>query len=493
VDLGGPLTFSVHLDSYIGNLGKLPAENALARLNLLDEHGTVLLPGHDAFYDVPARYEGLVALQPFTATLAAPGQYQVRLTLDPGDSVDESREWNNVATTTLDLWPDLAPLGFNYQFTGAAPHSRTMVLTTTIVNQGSWPSPEVSATVQLEQAPGGAPVASQTLPLPALMVNEQIDLVTSFPIVSGLYSLQAVVDPGDTVTELNKENNLITETLDVWPDLLPLDLDYRLSLQTGTGGITARLALTNPVYNQGPWRSQATSATVYLETVADAALVVSQSLPLPRLDPGAQVNLTTTLNWSIEDQDLYRLQIVLDEEQRMLEQDKANNLRTWSIPLTVSARLVPTETTVLDNLSGDVRIVFPAGAVITPVVVVYTPFWPADQVPPPLRPSRVGFELTSLSGDPLTFERPIEVTWSYGDGGTVGLDAQHLRLFMQQASDDWPDAACQDYQREPGQVTASICQTGKFAFGNRFDLYLPVGLNVFEAETHTTKLRLSAP
>jgi hypothetical protein len=354
----------------------------------------------------------------------------------------------------------------------------------------------VSATVYLETAPEGTPVASQTLPLPALMVNEQINLVTSFPIVSGLYSLRAVVDPDNIVTELNKENNLITATLDVWPDLLPLDLDYQISLQPGTGGVTARLAMTNTVRNQGPWRSQTTSATVYLETVAEAKLVVSQSLPLPPLAPGAQTSLTTTLNWAIVDHDLYHLRIVLDEDGLMLEQDLVNNQRTWTIPITVSARLVPTETTVLDSLNGDVRLVFPAGAVITPLIVIYTPFWPADHVPATLRPSRIGFELTLVPSGPLTFESPIAVNWSYGDGGTVGLDAGQLRLFMQRASDDWPDAACQDYQRdlEQSQVTAFICQTGKFVFGNRYDAYLPLGLKGFGAPAaHKAKMRLPVP
>ncbi|MGD9101281.1 MAG: hypothetical protein PVF45_12445, partial [Anaerolineae bacterium] len=176
------------------------------------------------------------------------------------------------------------------------------------------------------------------------------------------------------------------------------------------------------------------------------------------------------------DRDLYRLRVVVDEEEQLSEQNEHNNQRAWPVPIAVSARLVPTATTVLTSFSGAVRLTFPAGTVITPVDVIYTPWWPEKPFPVPLKPSPVAFVLTTVPDVPLA--RPVSITWRYGDDGTAGLAEEALRLFVQREEWNWRDAACQPYQRTPeqNQVTALVCQTGKFVFGNRYDLYLPMSL-----------------
>jgi hypothetical protein len=477
--LSTPLTFTVSLTGRIGNLGKLTATNALARFEIITQgHETVLL-GHDAFYTVPARFDGAVVLPPFAAALAAPGRYALRLSLDPGDQIDELREWNNVATTTLELRPDLTPLALGYRLVNPTSQSRTLALTVTLGNQGSWSSSSVSATVGLATAPQGSLGFSQILSVPPLAVGEHVSLETSLPFSSSLLMLQVIVDPGHKLAELDETNNVVTTTLDVWPDLLPSALDYQLSLQPMTPGWIASLIFTSTVRNQGPQPSQAASATFYLETLPQETFIVSRSLPLSPLAADAQVSLTTGLTWTLLDHDLYRLRVVLDEEGKLYEQDTVNNQRVWPIPITVQASLAPTLTTVLTSFSGDVRIVFPGGAVTTPMDIIYAPWWPTE-LPATLNPAPVGFALTAVPGEEtLLFSRPVSATWHYSDDDVVGLEIERLRLFTPGAGDAWPDAACQPYHRDPGQnqVTAAICQTGNFIFGNRYELYLPLSLN----------------
>jgi hypothetical protein len=261
--------------------------------------------------------------------------------------------------------------------------------------------------------------------------------------------------------------------------LLPLALDYQLALQPASLGWTANLIFTSTVRNQGPQPSQVASATFYLETLPQGTFVVSKSLPLPPLAADVQISLTTGLTWTLLDHDLYRLRAVLDEEGQLYEQDTANNELAWPIPVTVHARLAPTVTMVLTSFGGDVSLVFPEGAVTTPVTIVYTPWWPTE-LPATLNPAPVGFALTVVpGGETFLFSRPVSATWRYSNDDVVGLEAERLRLFTPDAGDDWPDAACQPYHRVPekNQVTALICQTGNFIFGNRYELYLPLSLN----------------
>ncbi|MGD9101280.1 MAG: CARDB domain-containing protein [Anaerolineae bacterium] len=369
---------TVSLGGYIGNLGTLTATDLLARFEVFSHEDSTVTLGHDASYTIAARFDEVIALPPLTTTLIAPGWHELRLLLDPEDQIDELREWNNVATTTLDLRPDL----------------------------------------------------------------------------------------------------------------LPSALDYRLALQFGSPGAMAQLAFTSTVHNQGLWPGAAVSATFYLETVPQETLVVSKSLPLPPLAADAQVSLVTGLTWQPLGHDLYRLRVALDEQGQLVEQDVANNQRSWQIPIVVSAELAPTATTVLTSFGGGVQIALSAGGtVITPVTVIYTPWWPS-QIPPTLNPAPLGFALTTVPEMPLA--RPISITWRYGDGGTAGLAEEELRLFVQGEDSGWQDAACEPYVRGLAldQITASICETGHFVFGTRYDLYLPLSLKI---SLPTVRAEMSSP
>lgn len=201
---------NVSLAGSIGNLGKLPATDVLARLQVTSaEDGTTVL-GHDAFYTVPTRFDGVVVLPPLTATIATQGRYELRLSLDPTGQIGEPRKWNNVASTTLDLRPDLASLDLAYQLAGPVIQSGTLALTATVHNQGAWPSPAVSASVYLEALPEGTLVDSQTLHIPPLNVSARAALTTSLTWSipdHEMYHLILDLDEEKRLSEQNEDNN----------------------------------------------------------------------------------------------------------------------------------------------------------------------------------------------------------------------------------------------------------------------------------------------
>jgi hypothetical protein len=362
-DRSGLVTFSVVLTGSVGNLGKLPAPAALTRVELLPHEGGGTVFVHNTFYTVPGRFEGVVGLPPLTATLTAADRYALRLSLDPEDQIDEPREWNNVATTTLDLRPDLVPLTLTYRLDGS-------------------------------------------------------------------------------------------------------------SLQSGT------LALTATVYNQGGWPSTAVSATIYLETVPDRTLEMPVIVSVPPLAVDGQVDLEATLDWPLPDHDLYHLVLELDEGDGLPEQNEDNNRRAQVVPVDLNATLLPATTTVLTSASGAVQLAFPAGAVLTPTQVRYEPLLLEEADVPGLKNSAVAFALKAIVDGrsvPLTFARPISVTWRYSDASVGALDEARLRLFALGAGGLWREAACQPYQRdlEGNRLLTAICHTGRFTFGDQYLWYLP--------------------
>jgi hypothetical protein len=363
-----PLTFTVSLTGEVANLGKLTATDALVRMEVISgEDGTAIF-GQDTYYTLPGRFEGVVALPPISVTLATQGRHELRLSLDPEDVIPEPREWNNVVTTTLDLRPDLAPLDLTYRLSRSVLQSGTLLLTTTVVNQGDWPSPVSSGTIALEVIPEGALSVPQTISIPPLEVSEQIQVGVTIP----------------------------------WPE---------------------------------------------------------------------------------PDHELYQVNLQLDPAGLISEQNDANNRYELVIPVVLSATLTPEATTVLTSASDSLVWVFPPGVVAEPTQILFTPLWPDGWEVQPLQIATSAFSLTAkLDGEPtpLTFLRPVSVTWRYRPEEVEGLDEARLRLFWHagtgSAPGGWWDAGDRPYQRDPGQnrLEAFIRLTGRFVYGTRFDRFMPI-------------------
>jgi hypothetical protein len=309
-----PLTWS------IGNLGKLSVPHALARLEIAPGQGGSVIFGRDTLYTVPARFEGVIVLPPLTVTLAGPDYYDLRLSLDPEDQVEEPREWNNVATTTLDLRPDLTPQDLVYHLSGPIMQSGTLAMTATAYNQGIWPTPAVSATAHLETKPGSTLGLSKTLLVPPLGVGDQVSLAITFTWPApdrDLYHLIFQLDEANYLKEQSEDNN---ESRQVIPVVLSTTLSPgATTILTSTSGALQFIfpagAVTTPtqIIYTPIWPADWVSGGLRVSSAGFSltALLNGQAIPLTFAQP-------VSLTWRYGDADIEGL----DEEKLGLFRSK---------------------------------------------------------------------------------------------------------------------------------------------------------------------------
>jgi hypothetical protein len=177
--------------------------------------------------------------------------------------------------------------------------------------------------------------------------------------------------------------------------------------------------------------------------------------------------------------DLYHLVFALDPDSYVSEQDEDNNRDELLIPISLNAILSPAITTVLTSASGEVQMIFPTGAVRVPTAIRYTPLWPANWEIGVLKKSSIAFSLTAVLDDQvvsLAFARPVTVNWRYKEADVLSHDEAFIRFFVLEDGGVWTDAVCRPYQRDlhENRLTTALCRTGRFLFGNRYDLHLPL-------------------
>jgi hypothetical protein len=170
--------------------------------------------------------------------------------------------------------------------------------------------------------------------------------------------------------------------------------------------------------------------------------------------------------------------INLDTQNQVSEPDEGNNRVDLILPVSLSTTLTPSTTTILTSASEALTWIFPAGAVDRPTQISFTPLWPGGWQTAPLIATQTAFLLTAtVDGQPVlpTFSVPVSMSWDYSDKYTSGVDENGLRLFRGDG-EIWRDAACMPYQRDPAEnrLMFAICHTGRFLFGARNDLFLPL-------------------
>lgn len=132
-----------------------------------------------------------------------------------------------------------------------------------------------------------------------------------------------------------------------------------------------------------------------------------------------------------------------------------------------------------DPLGFTSTINFPAGAVITETLFVYSPL-----LSPPSTNgySFLGIAFTinayqnGIQVDGLDFEEPVTVRLDYQDSLVVGVNENEIALYYWDG-DLWEDAACGDYERHPDDnwLAVPICHLSDFAWMIKGDykIFLP--------------------
>jgi hypothetical protein len=469
---------------HVANLGKLPvndipivADTPYAITNTIS---------------LSTRYASDVA--PFAASIVftQPARYDfaphLRVVVDPANTVNDPRPWNNVTTatmpTTIDVRPDLVISETTWSVRPTGTLSGVLIVTLTVTNEGAWPAPPVWGTLSLSNAQGSPVIPDQRFPIPALEFGEQAIIAEELTLPSSLdalYYARLEVDSEDDVDELDEDNNQAQVAVDVRPDLLISIADWRIQ---SPGALDSTLSITFTVSNAGLWSAQPVSGTRYLSNTYGTLLLSSHRFPISAIAPGGPVTITQETVLPALDEDFYRLALEVDSDGILSEQDESNNRTEAMIPVIVTATLEPGTASVLTSTSGHIVLQFPPGAVTTPTEICFIPLWPPELPPgPPLHIA--AFRLTTCPDEqPIspTLLLPITVTWRYTDTDVIGLNEDELYLHHWTESSRWERVLCPAEQHWPDENRLRTCiqELGDYAFGYTVKLYLPLVLASYE-------------
>lgn len=142
------------------------------------------------------------------------GEKIIYIQVDPANQITEIREDDNDAFTTVNILtlPDLALASGSIAFSPAAPKEGDPVtITVTVQNKGE----QSASNVVVRLSDGSDVLGSQTIP--SLTANGTATVSLAFDTVAkkGAYTITAVVDPDNAITEQSKDNNSSSRTLGV--------------------------------------------------------------------------------------------------------------------------------------------------------------------------------------------------------------------------------------------------------------------------------------
>jgi hypothetical protein len=463
---------------HVANLGKLPTNNV------------------PVVAETPYAITSTVALSsryttditPFTVplVLTQPARYEfdsgLRIVVDPDDTVNDPRPWNNVMTvttpTTIDARPDLAITMTAWSVRPTETLSGVLSITLTVMNKGVWPAPPVSGTLSLSNAQGSLLLPSQHFSIPALKFGDWVTITEELTLphpTCALYRLALKADSDDLVDEPDENNNQQEIEVSVWPDLLISMTGW--SAQS-PGEPDSVLSVTFLVSNEGLWLASPVSGTRYLSNTYGTLLLSSHRFPIPPIASGDQVTITQETALPTLGEDFYRLTLEADSDNILEEQNEGNNRAEAMIPIVVTTTLEPGVAGVLTSTSGNIAFQFPAGTVATTTELCFIPLWPPELPPgPPLHIA--AFQLAVCPGEPPvspTLPHPITVTWQYTDTDVTGLDEEELGLYHLTESGVWQRVSCLTEQHYPetNQLHTCIQQLGTYVFGLTYKLHLPL-------------------
>ncbi|MCL6641790.1 MAG: hypothetical protein K6T71_00490 [Candidatus Bipolaricaulota bacterium] len=271
-------------------------------------------------------------------TKLEPGVYLVQVRVDPtskeqpSGAVEEQDEANNTLTALLTVkGPELYPESIAITPTLVRAGSEALV-TVQIANAGTAPADNVLVAFLIN----GRRFATATVPqISAASQKEparqavQVSLKTEeLSLQPGVYELRVIVDPEDTISELDESNNTLTTALTLQsplprlPELTPKGLVVTPAspLEQGKGTITAEILNNGMASAEGfdvefsvretgraRWNPISCTANCTNNRLTPNAELVAQA-QLPALTPGA-----------------YEVRVVIDPQGRVAELDETNN------------------------------------------------------------------------------------------------------------------------------------------------------------------------
>ncbi|MFY1113205.1 MAG: CARDB domain-containing protein [Methanosarcinaceae archaeon] len=240
---------------------------------------------------------------------------------DAGNQVEESNEWNNEKTVSLEVtkqtFPDLIIETLTADPSNPKPGD-TVTVKAIVKNQGTEKSPETDLEYYIDETwtgerkiPGIEPGSSSEISFAWIPATEE-------PV-----NILAKADAGNQVEESNEENNEKTVSIDVIKQTFP-DLvieDFVADLPNPEPGET--VILTTIVKNQGTEKSPETDLEYYI-----AESDIGERI-IPDLEPESSSEIS--FSWTPETEETVNIRVQADAEGQVTESDEGNNEETVSI------------------------------------------------------------------------------------------------------------------------------------------------------------------
>jgi subtilase family serine protease len=226
------------------------------------------------------------------------GPYFLIAEADGDKTVTEANETNNTRTRAITLGPDLTVSVLTIAAPGGA--GLPVSVTDTTINQGATAAVETVTRYFFSTDAVFDPATDTQLgerPVPALTPGQSDTATVTLTIppgaATGTYSIIAVADATNTVTETLETNNTRTRTLAVGPDLRITFVSAPSSVSAG-----ATISVTDITRNTGGGAATTTSTTrIYLsrDTAVSAEDIVLGSRTVPTLDPNVFDRVVTSV------------------------------------------------------------------------------------------------------------------------------------------------------------------------------------------------------
>ncbi|MCI2429915.1 hypothetical protein LM602_03815 [Candidatus Acetothermia bacterium] len=330
----------VTAEAKIANAGEAPATDVVVAFLLNGRllASTVIKELPAGRSEAPARQSAQAVLK--TGALALrPGVYELRVVVDPEDQIIELDESNNTLITALTIQPALPKLPEltpkSLRLTPPSPIEQGVgTVTAEILNNGSELAEnfEVEFSVrELGRLRWNSLVCTVNCSKNKLNPNgELVSQAQLPPLIPGSYEIRVVVDPQNTVEELDETNNEMAVAFRIItprkPDLAIIRLAFDPAALSVQPGQAVRMIVG--IENIGDAPAAAFSAQCAQRRVEELNPNIFQRFDVPPLAPGERVTRECRLETSSLRPGFYELSVLLDPEGKIDEQNKANNSAT---------------------------------------------------------------------------------------------------------------------------------------------------------------------
>ncbi|GIV78085.1 MAG: hypothetical protein KatS3mg050_2479 [Litorilinea sp.] len=202
------------------NNGTAPASDVVVRLVDITNGQEELIDKQRLIESIPAGESG-VAQVTYDVTDKA-GTRQIQLVVDPNDTIAESDETDNTATTSLTVAPPPAPnlvvQSSDIRFTPSSPSAGDLVtVTVTVRNTGQRNANNVEVRFTDVTNGGNTPIGTQTIASIPSGGSGIAQVAYDTTGKEGQRQIQVTADPNNTIAETNEEDNQAQATLTVAP------------------------------------------------------------------------------------------------------------------------------------------------------------------------------------------------------------------------------------------------------------------------------------